>query len=418
MKVPAILFSSERNFEKSDVLEKIEKLSQNKEVFHHIAVSSEAHTRAEIENPTGSIIASSKILPEMLDAAPNCGMRVLLTDISENEIDKKKLKGLLENIENNILSKELIGTKISLKTVLDIFQNGSGSLLEKNEIKNERENSLSQGNFFLNKKISKEEILEAIPKIIFYLAKYRIGLLGEKKSHFIHFMKVSSIENNDLAEKIGLKKNQYLFFMHTGSSIVGRYTASLYTKRKVRKKMQKIILLIIKLLSGFSSKKVSQKNIDTAFRAVGNYGFANRTILSQEIEKVLEKTFERKVSLSLLYDAPHVYFEKENHFNQEVIIHRNGSNRAFGPKRMASHSIFSKTGEPVLIAPFAKKVAYICVGNDENEETFFSANHEIGKIKHLEIPQNKEEEYAEKIIREMEKNKIIKLVAKLKPVKF
>ena len=53
-----------------------------------------------------------------------------------------------------------------------------------------------------------------------------------------------------------------------------------------------------------------------------------------------------------------------------------------------------------------------------NEETFFSANHEIGKAKELGIPKEKQKEYAEKIVKEMEKNKIIKLVAKLEPIEI
>ncbi|MFA6160099.1 MAG: RtcB family protein [Parcubacteria group bacterium] len=413
MKVPAILFSKERNFEKSDVLEAVEKIAENENVFHSIAVLSEAHTRPNIKNPTGSIVASRNIIPEMIDAAPNCGMRIILTDLSEKEMSVEKIKKIFDNLRQSMPSKKIIIDKISSNLVSDIFRYGSQAIFNKFPIHTKKElaNTFSQGNFFKNKDVSEKETSNAIPKIISWIGRFRLGNLGEIKSHFIYLMRVSSIENENLAKVLGIKDGQYLFFMHTGTSIVGRYTASLYTSRKIKSFSQKIILFLIKLLS-FPIQKNDPHKIDTAFRALGNYGFANRTLLTHKIEKSLEKTFERAVSTELLYDAPHVYFDEETHFDQKVIVHRNGANRAFGPSRMTHHAVFSQTGEPVLIAPFAKEIAYIGVGTDQNEETFFSANHEIGKITGLENPK----EYAQKIVCEMEKNRIIKLVAKLETV--
>ncbi len=71
----------------------------------------------------------------------------------------------------------------------------------------------------------------------------------------------------------------------------------------------------------------------------------------------------------------------------------------------------------MLIAPFAGGFGYIGVGTDENTETFFSANHEVGKIKDLDIQPGQYESYAAGVIKEMEENKIIKLVAKLETIK-
>jgi len=415
MKVPAILFSEERNFEKSDVLEAVEKIATNENVFHGITVLSEAHTKPNIENPTGAVVASENIIPEMLDAATNCGMRIVLTDLSENELTEKNIANLFAELKKNIPSKKIVGTKISKQMVADIFQFGSKALEKVFPIrtKNEFENTFSQGNFFADKKISPEEISSAVPKIISWIAKFRLGLLGATNSHFIYLMRVSEILDENLASTLGIGNNQYLFFMHTGSSIVGRYTASLYTSRKIKSFSQKIILFLIKIFSN-TIQKYNRKKIDIAFRATGNYGFANRTLITCEIHKALEKIFARTVSAELLYDAPHVYFEEESHFGKEVLVHRNGANRAFGPSKMARHAIFSQTGEPVLIAPFAKEIAYIGTGTDQNEETFFSANHEIGKITGLENPK----EYAQKIVCEMEKNRIINTVAKLETVEI
>lgn len=416
MKVPAILFSSDNTLPREGTLEQIEKLAENQKLFHHIAVLSDAHLKPGIINPTGSVIASEKdIIPEAIDAAPNCGMRAVLTDLSTQELTKEKISELFVNLRSTIPSKKLTGTRISFQKVLEIFR--SGSLALKNDFNfrtvNEIKNTYKNGNFFRADNLpSGKDILGSLPKAIIHIAKYRLGLLGATTSHFLSLMRVASIENSGLAESLGLRQGQYIFFMHTGSSIVGRYTASLYTKRKIKDLSQKIILFLIKIFSTIYGDKK-----EIALRATGNYGFANRTLITHKLDETLEKVFKRQINLALLYDAPHVYFDREEHFGKSVFIHRNGANRAYGPQKMGGHTTFGKTGEPVLIAPFANGVGYIGVGTDENQDTFFSANHEIGKIKDFNIQPDRYGSYAEAIIKEMEENKIIKPIAKLELIK-
>jgi tRNA-splicing ligase RtcB len=417
MKVPAVFFVSKKTMLKAETMESISKLAENQEIFHHIAVLSDAHTKPGIINPTGSVVASKKsVLLETLDAAPNCGMRVILTDFSEQELTQEKVAELFNGLRLEIPSKKIIGTRISFQKALDIFRNGSLALKDIFNFRTEREieNSYKNGNFFSVDRVPMErEILQALPRAICHIAKYRLGLLGATGSHFLSLMRVVSIENNELAEVFGLRQGQYVFFMHTGSSIVGRYVASLYIARKIKNLTQKIILLMLKL----TTKKIKSENTELVFRAVSNYGFANRTLITHKLDQVLEKVFGRQVNLALLYDAPHVYFDREEHFGENVWVHRNGANRAFGPQKMEKHPIFGKTGEPVLIAPFVNGVGYIGAGTDENQDTFFSANHEIGKAGELSVQPDQYGKYADGVVGGMKENKIIKLAAKLETIK-
>lgn len=417
MKVPAILFVSDEAMPKTETLELVEKLAENTEIFHHIAVLSDAHPKPHIINPTGSIIAAEKdIIPEVMDAAPNCGMRVILTDLSELELTKEKISELFTSLHSTIPSEKLIGTRISFQKVVDIFRNGSLALKDAFNFRtvNEIENTYKNGNFFAADNLpSEKDILDSLPKAIIHIGKYRLGILGATKSHFLCLMRVAAIVDGKIAEALNIKKGQYVFFLHTGSSIVGRYAASLYTSRKIKSLSQGIILFLIKMANGGARSG----QLETIFRAVSNYGFANRTLITHKLDQALQKFFGRQINLELLYDAPHVYFDREEHFDKSVWVHRNGANRAYGPQKMNGHSIFQKTGEPVLVAPFTSEYGYIGVGTDENQDTFFSANHEIGKPNNLDIGSGQYESYAARIVKEMEENKIIKLVAKLATVK-
>jgi tRNA-splicing ligase RtcB len=142
---------------------------------------------------------------------------------------------------------------------------------------------------------------------------------------------------------------------------------------------------------------------------------------------------------------PHVFINRENHFGKNVWVHRNGTVRANGPARM-QHPIFSQTGEPVFIPSSMSTPAYICAGTDENESTFFSASHGTGRRKDPQIDAVNDKEKlfekmkasnvklfnaassgvvmqdrgyykdVEEVIRGMEENKIVKVVAKMEPV--
>ncbi|PJA87773.1 MAG: hypothetical protein CO140_02505, partial [Candidatus Moranbacteria bacterium CG_4_9_14_3_um_filter_40_7] len=60
----------------------------------------------------------------MLDSATNCGMRVILTDLAGKELTEENIKNLFAELQKNIPSKKIIGTKISKEMVMDIFQLG------------------------------------------------------------------------------------------------------------------------------------------------------------------------------------------------------------------------------------------------------------------------------------------------------
>jgi RNA-splicing ligase RtcB len=439
-KVPAILFTHRKSLPNSETLEKIEKVIGAGGVFHHIAALSEAHSKPGIKNPTGVVVASEEnIFPEALDAAPNCGMRVVLSDLSEKDLSPDKVSELFSQLKSDIPSKKLSGFRVSPEMVMEIFQNGSSALRKifSPRTKNEFANTFENGNFFRKENaVSLEEISASLPKAIIKLGEHRLGLLGATSSHFLHLAKVSSIENLELAAALNLKEGQYLFFLHTGSSIVGRYAASLYTPRKIKSFSQKVILFLIKITASSALKNIfsafknykdylfpyraqsqSGKKLITALRATGNYGFANRTVITHQLDLALEKIFGRPISLELLYDSPHVYVDQEEHLEKRVWVHRNGANRAFGPQKMNGHEAFAKTGEPVLIAPFGSTGGYIGVGTDENELSFSSANHELGAIKELALAGKAAAAYSQESIEAMEKNKLIKLVAKIEVLK-
>jgi tRNA-splicing ligase RtcB len=474
MKVPVIFHTSDNLLPNEITFAQLNNLAKDQRLFHHIAALSDIHPKIGRKNPTGTVVASKNFLfPQVNDTAPNCGMRLLRTELDENNITLDQIDKIFQALVKTIPTKKYIGTKIPYDLAIEICKHGITPLLSHFETrtKNEIVNSYAGGNFFRNEEIKKRDIADVIPKLFIQMAKYRLGILGAAGNHFFDLMKITDIIDPAVADKFQLRKGQYIFLLHTGSGILGQYASYMYTPKMEEHRSQKIMLKIGTALFDSQMKKVYQHlyrktqcykqkddflayNDDTlegkmfirAHRAAANFGFANRSVITHNLDKTLEGILGRQVKIDLLYDTPHIFIDRENHFGEDLWIHRNGAVRANGPKRMGWHPLFSQTGEPVFIPSSMSTPAYLGVGTDENESAFFSASHGTGRRRIPEngMVQNKSELFdkmnkkrvklynakskgvllqdsayykdVEEVISGMAENKIVKVAAKMEPI--
>lgn len=441
MKVPAILHVSDDLMPNEDTLKEIEQTAASGYLFHHFAAMSDVHSKKGRKNPAGTVVPTKEhFLPQINDTAPNCGMRFLKTNLTDKDLTPENIDKLFKALIKPIPTKAYVGTPIPYSLVVDICQKGTEPVTKyfRTRTKNEIENTFKSGNLSEGG-ISKKDILDAIPKLFFWIGKYRLGILGAAGNHFLDLMKITDIEDEALADKLGVKRGQYIFLMHTGSGLFGQYASYFYTPKEKEHFSQKVILELGKMtfypkdnksFSEFNKKIEEYKNkmeyiayrddspegkmFITAHRAAANHGFANRTILTHKLDQTIEKVIGKNSELDLLYDMPHVYIDREKHYGENVWVHRNNASRAFGPSRM-QHPVFSQTGEPVFIPSSMSTPAYLAVGTDENESTFFSAAHGTGRRKN---PKTDKAETKEELFSKMEKRKVKLYNAKSKGVVF
>ncbi len=408
----------------------LENTAENGNVFKHVAVMPDVHSKVGRKCPTGTVVATKdKILPQIMDTAPNCGMRLLATPWNEENLSQESINELFLELIHQVPTRTYWGDWIDYKTAFDICRFGSKALLKFiGRDEKEINNMYKKGNFF-SEPPSRKEILDAVPKIFLRIAQFRLGILGEAGNHFLDLMKVDPIDQ-EKADVLGLKKGQYIFLMHTGSGVFGQYASYFFTPKKEEHLSMKIITNLGRLT--FNSDLLSRKEImklqkevkeyrekkeffeidphskrGKAFlianKASANYGFANRIMITKNIEEAIQKTFREKIKLELIYDIPHVLLARENHFGENVWVHRNGASRGFGPSRMKDHPLFSKTGELGVLAGSMSTPSYLVGGSDENTAAFYSINHGAGKSKNKSegIPQTKRE-----LLKNMEERKI------------
>lgn len=476
MKIPVVFHVQEALLPEASTLTQLESVASNDGCFHHIAAMADVHSKPGRKNATGTTVTSEKyILPQLNDSDPACGMRLVRTNLNEDNITPEELHKLFEALVSAVPTKAYIGTFLPFRVIVDIARKGIAPLIDYLGIKTkyEAENSLDRGNFFSEEK-SRREILHIIPRLFLFFAQFRSGILGAAGNHFLDLMKVTETIDDVTAQKLGVKKGDYLFMIHCGSGILGQYTMYMYTAKK-REHLSTAILMNIgrffwstpyKNIVATIARKIRESDFGkkdplitfdgegedgelymAARNACSNFAHANRAVIAHNVAKTAQNVLGRDIGLELLYDMPHILVSQEEHFGKNLWVHRNGTSRAYGPSRMSHHPLFKETGEPAFIPTSMSTEAYLCVGTDGNDSTFFSCNHGAGKAaKKTEdtIPENKAEldkkleqkgvklyngrsskvieqdsshyKRADDVIASVTENNIVKPVAKMQPI--
>lgn len=232
--VQTVFHVSEELMPGDDSYEKLVNISKNENVFHHIAALTDIHSKKGRKNPTGSVVATEKaIMPQLNDSAPNCGMRMIKTPFSKEDLTEEKIDCLFRELAKAVPTKTFLGSFLDLRTILDISAKGVSPLLDKiGKDKAELDNILLRGNMFGKQEIGDEDLFQALPKLFFRIAQARLGILGAAGNHFLDLLLVEDILDKPKAEKLGLSKDQYVMLMHTGSGMFGQYASYFYMPKK------------------------------------------------------------------------------------------------------------------------------------------------------------------------------------------
>ncbi len=473
--VPTLFFMSNDLLPQDDSYAKLEDVSSNKDtLFRNLVAMPDVCSKPGRKNASGTVIVSENyILPQVNDSDPNCGMRLVKTNLTEENTTPQEIDKLFKELVNTVPTKKFVGTKVPFNVIVDICRKGTSAIIEHLGIKtkNEIENTQGNGNFF-GKEMTSQDIFDVMPKLYMFFAKFRLGILGAAGNHFLDLMKVNEIVDPEMAEKFGIKKGQYLFMIHTGSGILGQYTMYTHTAKKREHLSQALMVTLGKLTFSSTRKDIYRKMQKLIKRhmsgdnsllkymargadgemymharaAASNFGTANRAVITHNISETIKKVLGKNPEMDLIYDMPHISITEEEHFGKNVFVHRSNTSRAYGPSKMSDHPIYRETGEPVFIPSSMGTDAYICVGTDENQGSFYSAPHGTGKgtNQNEKIISNKDELFKkmeekniklynaqssivtnqdsarykniDKVIKGIEANKIAHVVAKMRPV--
>ena len=332
----------------------------------------------------------------------NCGVRLIKSNLTmadiEEHLDELSDK-LFKNIPSGVGSKGKIKLEEGeIDKVLDngaewAVENGYGwpedlEVLEENGKMEDADSSI----------VSDKAKKRGIPQL---------GSLGSG-NHFLEIQEVEEIFNEEVAEVFGLEKGMIVVMVHSGSRGCGHQVCSDYLRvmDKAYKKY-KIQIDDRQLACAPLDSKEAQDYIQ-AMAAAANYAWANRQMMTHWIRETFEDVLGKSakdMEMDIVYDVAHNIVKMENHkvYNREedLLVHRKGATRAFGPGREEVPEKYRAVGQPVLIPGTMGTASYVLHGTEKAmEETFGSTAHGAGRI--LSRSKAKKDYDADEITKDLE----------------
>ena len=320
--------------------------------------------------PIGGVAAMDKekgmISPGGVGYDINCGMKLLRSELSEQEIEPH-LDKLATEIQKEVPSGLGRGRqiKLSIENLDKILKEGAKKVVEQGygeeeDIKNCESNGC---------------IEQADPSLVSSRAKNRgrdqVGTLGSG-NHFLEIQKVDEIFDEETAKNFGLFKNQVVLMIHTGSRGLGHQIATDYIQVMMRAMPKYNINLPDRELACAPFKSAEGQRYFFAMSAGANYAWANRQMIAHYIRKAWKEILGPSTGpgLTAIYDVAHNIAKLEKHKvngeEKELVVHRKGATRAF-------------PGQPVLIPGSMGTASYVLVGIESGKDSWYSTCHGAGR---------------------------------------
>jgi tRNA-splicing ligase RtcB len=308
----------------------------------------------------------------------NCGVRLLKTDYTENDIVEKR-KELLSEIFKEVPAGVGKGgiTKLSRNVLKEILIKGAEWAVENGY--GTKEDLLMTEEYGRMKDadasfISERALERGAPQL---------GTLGAG-NHFLEIQKVHEIYDESVARAFGIhSKGQVLVMIHCGSRGLGHQVASDYIEIMENKFGTKG-LPDRELVNAPIRSDLGQRYYKCMSAAV-NYAFANRQMIAHWVRDVFHRVLGSSKGMNQVYDVCHNVAKIEKHHIEgkmrDVCIHRKGATRSFGPGRPEIPEAYRQIGQPVIIPGSMGTASYILVGTAEAEELSFSSTaHGAGRM--------------------------------------
>lgn len=228
---------------------------------------------------------------------------------------------------------------------------------------------------------------EVISKKAYERGKDQLGTLGSG-NHFLEVQYVAEIYEPEIAEAMGLFKNQVTVMIHTGSRGFGHQICDDYVREMIQAAKKYGIELPDKELACAPFLSKEGQRYFAAMKAAANYAWANRQCLMHWTREVFLRVFKlspKELAMSVVYDVAHNIAKEEIHMvngkKMRVVVHRKGATRAFPKGHPELPQCYTHIGQPVIIPGDMGRVSFVLIGQDKAmQETFGSTCHGAGRL--------------------------------------
>ena len=336
--------------------------------------------------PVGGVaatrVADGMVSPGGVGFDINCGVRMLRTDLTEEEV--RPLLGLL------------------VDALFDSVPSGLGSSGKVRLQGGEIDRALADGaRWAIEKGYGVPEDLElseaggrlpgADPDKVGARPKRRgapqLGTLGSG-NHFLEVQVVDEIFDVEAARVMGVEQpGQVTVMMHCGSRGLGHQICDDYLKVMDGAVKSYGIELPDRQLACCPVESPEGRDYIAAMYAGANFAWANRQCIAHWVRESFAQVFGRSwesLGIRQVYDVCHNIAKIEEHVvdgrSAKLCVHRKGAIRAFPPGHPDIPDRYRAIGQPVLIPGDMGRYSFLAVGAPAAlEESFGSTCHGAGR---------------------------------------
>jgi len=335
----------------------------------------------------------------------NCGMRLVLTNLTLDEV-QPRLHQLVDRLFARIPTGVGCHGFVRLKQgdFADVMQQGSRWCLTHGFATQEDLDMTEEGGCFPGARAD-DVSDKAVER-----GYNQLGTLGSGNHYCeIQVVKPENVFDRETAAQFGLEiPNQVVIMFHCGSRGFGHQVATDYLKLFLSVMERKYgIKIVDRELACAPFNSPEGQAYFSAMKCAVNMAFANRQVILHRIREVFSEVFHRDpvdLGMRMVYDVAHNTAKLEQHLvdgkKKELLVHRKGSTRAFGPGAPGIPACYAETGQPVIIGGSMETGSYLLAGMKSGGEAFYTTAHGSGRT--MSRHQAKKTYRGDKLQREME----------------
>ncbi|MFQ6011062.1 MAG: RtcB family protein, partial [Nitrososphaerales archaeon] len=265
----------------------------------------------------------------------NCGMRLVLTNLTANDVKphlKKLVDELYQKVPAGVGSRGFV--KLSHNEFKEAVEYGAKWCVEKGygweeDLKRIEEDGCMKGAD--SSKISIRSIQRGVDQI---------GTLGSGNHYLeVQVVKPEFIFDQEAAKTLGIFPNQVVIMFHCGSRGFGHQVATDYLQVFLSVMQSKYgIKILDRELACAPFNSPEGRDYFAGMKCGINMSFMNRQVILHRIREVFSSIFAAEpedLGLHVVYDVAHNTAKLEKHMvngeKKELLVHRKGATRAFGP---------------------------------------------------------------------------------------
>jgi len=384
MDVPARVFASEplleKMIEEGQTLTQVRNAATLPGIQKYSLVLPDGHLGYGF--PIGGVAAVSMdegvISPGAIGFDINCGVRLLKTDLDYGDIRGRE-EGLIERLY------DLVPCGLGKGAYVDTDREDIEGVLE-GGMEWMRENGLAREadleHCEESGRLSGDP--DAVPEDAKKRGVHQVGSLGSG-NHFLEIQRVTDVYDDETAESYGLREEQVVVMIHSGSRGLGHQICQEYIRRFEKEYPDLVDSLPDRQLVYAPIGDAPAENYRRAMYAAANFAWANRQAMTEAVREALGDLFGSD-DVELVYDVCHNIAKEETHDVDgeavETLVHRKGATRAFPAGHPKVPETYRGVGQPVLLPGSMGTHSYVLAGGERSMElTFGSTAHGAGRLK-------------------------------------